>query len=83
MKSLQARLTKVGAALAQPAGFSQVVIYDSETGAPLTPVPSGGVVVWIPDNGRGDRMPPAAGMTDGALDNTRRTLHPKRSVQEG
>lgn len=79
MKSMQSRLDKIGAALAQPAVSSNVVIYDPKTGAPLTPVPAASVVVWIPDNGRGDRIPTAAGMTDGTFNGVRRAGDKQRS----
>jgi hypothetical protein len=72
MKSLHNRLTRIDAALSRPAGLSQVVIYDAETGASLTPVPAAGVIVWIPDNGRGDGIPTSAGMADGTFKGVRR-----------
>lgn len=57
MKSIEARLlalepekNKSGAPVAK------IVIYDPLTGKPLAPVDEkAGVVVWMPDNGRGDR----------------------------
>lgn len=60
MKSLSDRLNKLSGVLAHPSVRGGVVIYDAETGAPLTPVPAIPVTLWIPDNGRGDRIQPAA-----------------------
>lgn len=57
MKSITARLDKLEPTKAKSGALpAQIVIYDPLTGKPLVPVVEGSnVVVWMPDNGRGDR----------------------------
>jgi DNA replication protein DnaD len=56
IKNKNGRLQHLEQALQQQEEQSQnqVVIFDPETGLPLTPVPKSGLTIWIPDNKRGD-----------------------------